>query len=94
MYSQILSSYNATKTLPQSITVNPWTVISNTSTVFITTEQIKNASETVKSYVDTNHTLPSTVTVSGIQITMPQFLKLVAKSVINIENYLNASAIL
>ena len=94
MYSQILSSYNATKTLPQSITVNPWTVISNTSTVFITTEQIKNASETVKSYVDTNHTLPSTVTISGTQVSMPQFLKLAAKSIINIENYLNISVIL
>ncbi len=94
MYSQILSSYNATKTLPQSITVNPWTVISNTSTVFITTDQIKNASETVKSYVDTNHALPNTVTIAGLQITMSQFLKLAAKSIINIENYFNTSVIL
>ena len=94
LYSQIISSYNATKTLPQSITVNPWAVISNTSTVFITNDQVKNASEAVKSYVDANHALPSTVTVAGIQITIPQFLKLAAKSVINIENYLNASVIL
>ena len=62
--------------------------------MFITTDQIKNASQTVKSYVDTNHTLPGSVTISGTVVSMPQFLKLLAKSVINIENYLNASVIL
>ena len=91
MYSQILSSYNATSTLPQFCTVTPWSVISNNNTVFITTDQIKNASQTVKSYVETNHALPSSVTISGRQITMPQFLKISVKAVINIENYLNTS---
>jgi parallel beta-helix repeat protein len=94
MYSQILSSYNATITLPEFITVTPWSVVSNSSTVFITTDQIKNASQTVKSYVDTNHTLPSSVTISGTVVSMPQFLKLSAKAIINIENYLNTSIIL
>ncbi|MCC7551638.1 MAG: right-handed parallel beta-helix repeat-containing protein [Methanobacterium sp.] len=94
MYSQIINSHDATNTLPQFITVNPWMVISNTSTVFITTDQIKNASETVKSYVDTNYTLPNTVTVAGIQVTTSQFLNLLVRSVINIENYLNTSIIL
>jgi parallel beta-helix repeat protein len=94
MYSQILSSQNATGTLPEFITVTPWSIISNSSTVFITTDQMKNASETVKSYVDTNHTLPSNVTISGTVVSMPQFLKLTAKAIINIESYLNTSIIL
>ncbi len=94
MYSQILNSCNATSYLPQFITVTPWTVISNTSTVFITTDQMKNASETVKTYIDTNHALPSNVDISGTQVSMPQFLKLLVNSVINIENYLNTSVIL
>lgn len=94
MYSQILSSYNATSTLAEFITVNPWSTVSNSSTIFITTDQIKNASETVKSYIDTNHTLPSSVNISGNDISMPQFLKLAAKSIINIQNYLNISIIL
>ncbi len=94
MYSQILSSYNATSTLPEFITVTPWSIVSNSSTVFITTDQIKNASQTVKSYVDTNHTLPSNVTISRTAVTMPQFLKLTAKAIINIESYLNTSIIL
>jgi parallel beta-helix repeat protein len=94
MYSQILSSYNSTNTLPEFITVDPWSVVSNSSTIFVTTDQIKNASESLKSYVETNHTLPSSVTISGRQITMPQFLKLSVNSVINIESYLNTSIIL
>ncbi|MGC9517427.1 MAG: pseudomurein-binding repeat-containing protein [Methanomicrobiales archaeon] len=94
MYSQILSSHNTTSTLPEFITVTPWAIVSNTSTVFITTDQIKNVSETVKSYVDTNHTLPSSVTISETVISMPQFLNLLSKAVINIESYLNTSIIL
>ncbi len=94
MYSQILGSYNATSTLPEFITVTPWSIVSNPSTMFITTDQIKNASQTVKSYVDTNHTLPSGVTISGTAVTVPQFLKLTAKAIINIESYLNTSIIL
>lgn len=94
MYSQILGSYNATSSLAESIVINPWTTVSNSSTVFITTDQIINASQGLKAYVESNHTLPTNMTVAGRQITVPQFLKLAAKSVINIENYLYTSVIL
>lgn len=94
MYSQILSSYNRTGTLPQQISVTPWTVISNTSTKLITTDQVKTVSQTVKTYVDANHALPSSVTILGTQVTMPQFLKLLSKTVINIENYFDVSVTL
>lgn len=69
-------------------------IISNTSTKLITTDQVKTASQTVKTYVDTNHALPAYVTISGTQVTMPQFLKLLSKTIINIENYFDASVTL
>ena len=94
MYSQILSSYNTTTALPEFVMVDPWTVVSNSKTVFVTTVDIKNASETLKQYVETNHQIPSSVNVAGRQITVPQFLKLSTNSVINVENYLNTSIIL
>lgn len=94
MFSQILNSNNATNTIPKSITITPWVTVSNSSTVLFTFDQIKSAAETVKSYVDTNHQLPNNVTISGRQVTMPQFLKLSAISTINIENYLKTSVIL
>jgi len=94
IYSQILSSQNATNCTPQLIIVNPWSVVSNNSTVFITTEQMKTAAGDVKSYIEINHQLPDNVTISGNQITMPQFLNLLVKSTINIENYMKTSVIL
>ncbi len=94
MFSQILNSNNATDTLPQSITINPWNTVTNQNTIFLSLNQIRTAAETIKAYVDNNHQLPNTITISGHQITMPQFLKLSAQSVLNIGNYLNTSVIL
>lgn len=94
LYSQILSSHNATDALPKFVTINPWTMVSNSSTVFFTVDQIKTAAKTVKSYVDNNHQLPNSVNISGRTITMPQFLSLSVDSFINIENYLDTSVTL
>lgn len=94
MLSQILNSNNATDTMPQSITIPSWSTVSNANTKFFTLDQIKTSAETVKDYVDTNHQLPTNITINNTQVTMPQFLKLTAKSVINIENYLKTSVIL
>jgi parallel beta-helix repeat protein len=94
MFSQILNSNNATDTLPQSITINPWNTVTNPNTIFFSLNQIKTAAETIKTYIDNNHQLPNTITISGNQITMTQFLKLSAQSVLNIGNYLNTSVIL
>jgi len=95
MFSQIITSYKAHNyTLPDMINVRPWAVVSNANTKFITIDQLKNASKTVKSYIETNHALPSTVTISGTQVTMPQFLKLLATAVTNINGKLNATIVL
>ncbi len=94
MFSKILNSNNATGTMPQSITIQSWATISNANSKLFTIDQIKTAAETVKNYVDTNHQLPANITINGQLVTMPQFLKLTAQSVLNIENYLNTSVIL
>ena len=94
LLSQILNSNNATNSLPLSITITPWATVSNSITVFITTDQLKTAAETVKAYVDANHQLPANVTIAGRTVSMPQFLKLSAEAVVNIENYLKNSLVL
>lgn len=50
-FAQILKSYSVAKVLPNFITIQPWTVVSNNSTVFITMDQIKNAADTAQSYI-------------------------------------------
>ncbi|MCE7698661.1 MAG: Ig-like domain-containing protein [Methanobacterium paludis] len=93
--SQILSSYDSFNgTVPDYITVNPWTVVSNLNTVFIGMDQVNSASGTVKFYVETNHQLPDYVTVSGKQVTMPQFLQLLTTTMLNRESNLNTSIVL
>ncbi|MCE7698659.1 MAG: Ig-like domain-containing protein [Methanobacterium paludis] len=95
MNSQILSSYGSFNgTLPDYITLNPWTVVSNLNMVFIGMDQVNNASGTVKSYVETNHQLPNCVTISGKQVTMPQFLQLLTTALLNRESNLNTSIVL
>ncbi len=89
IFSQVLNSYRTTGVLPDFVTMNKWTVISNTNTVFFSLDQIKNATSTVKSYVETNHGLPSYVTIASKQVTMAQFLKLETAAVLNIKGNLN-----
>jgi len=48
----------------------------------------------VKTYTKTNNQLPSIITISGIQVTMAQFLKLSVKTVLNIDNELNTTVTL
>jgi Predicted double-glycine peptidase len=91
MYSQLLSYYNKTGYLPANITVHPWSIISNSNTAFFAYDQINNASATVKSYVETNHALPGSVTISGKQVSMPQFLKLSTETLLYIQGTLCTS---
>jgi glutamine amidotransferase-like uncharacterized protein len=58
---------------------------STTSTTF-TMSQINTAAKTVKSYIETNNKMPSYVTISGKQVTMSQFLKLITSDLINVNS--------
>jgi len=60
--------------------------VSAASTTNITVDNVINASGIVKSYVETNHKLPDSVNVSGNQVNMPQFLKLLTTAVLNINS--------
>ncbi|MDZ4172269.1 MAG: hypothetical protein CVV28_11100 [Methanobacteriales archaeon HGW-Methanobacteriales-1] len=91
MYSQLLSYHNSTKYLPQNVTVNTWSAMSNNNTAFFTADQVNAAASTVKSYIEANHTLPSSVTISGKQITMPQYLKLATDALLNMGGILCTS---
>lgn len=93
MYSQILESYRITGVLPDYITVNPWINVSNPTTRFFNESQIINASSRVKTFIETNNALPNYVTISGIQVSMPSFLKLSDMVTMNINANLDTSLI-
>lgn len=65
--------------------------VSAANSTNVTTNQVVNASSVVKSYVETNHTLPNTVNISGKQVNMQQFLELSTTAVTNINNKSNAT---
>ena len=67
--------------LPANVTVKPWDKFSRS--------QVASAATSVKNYVDTNHKLPSYVTINGIQVGMPSFLLILTTTIYNIENGIN-----
>ena len=75
--------YNSTTSAQGSSTSN-----NDSSTVIteFTLTQIQNASASVKSYIETNHKLPNYVTIGTSQITMSQFLQLLATSLLQINS--------
>ena len=92
MYSRILSYYDNNNVLVKSATIKPWASVINqtsgnkTSEDGFTLAQISAAAGVVKSYVEANKKLPSTVKINGIQVTMPQFLQLLNTGLIQIYN--------
>lgn len=57
----------------------------------VTTEQVTNTSPVVKSYMETNHTLPSGVDVGENPVSRSQYLQLSTITVLNINNDSNAT---
>ena len=81
-YCAILDNYNTSGSLPGSVGVNQWRV---------TVGDAIGVAEYVKNYVEINHKLPSSVTVNGLGISMPAFLKILTDSVVQIHaNQLNS----
>ena len=95
LFASLLNSYKSTNgTLPYYITVTPWSTILNSSTVFLSMDEINDALHILKSNIDSNHVLPDVITVAGKQITLPQFLQLSTAALLNIESSLNTSIVL
>ena len=80
-YSNILATYNTSKTLPNTIPIKPWASISDPT---FTNQQVMDAAVQLKTYVDTNKQLPSSVSVAGKDVSMYTFLYLLTTVVQNI----------
>ena len=66
---------------------NLYTNQSSTNTqIKFTMDQIKNAALSIKSFIDANHRLPNYVTIATKQVTMPDMLRLMTASVLQLKS--------
>ncbi|OPY23012.1 MAG: Transglutaminase-like superfamily protein [Methanobacterium sp. PtaU1.Bin242] len=65
-----------------------------TTQVSFSSSQINSASSNVKSFIESNNRLPDYVTVSGVQVSMPQFLQLLTDNLLNLGSGLKTSVVL
>ncbi len=85
MYSKILNFYNITKYQPNFAEMKSWYYFSSPTLATFTIDQIADAASSVKSYVESNKKLPSTVTINGIEISTSQFLELLMTATLQIK---------
>lgn len=64
-----------------------------TTTASVTSAQLYDAASSVKTFVDNNHRLPNFVTISGQQITIPQFLQLLTEGLLNLNGQNNTLSV-
>ncbi len=86
MYSMILDYYNTSGNKAHFAVMQPWTTIYHPAQVTFTVDQIKASATTVRNYVEANGSLPGSVLVGSTQVTMSQFLELLATATIQINN--------
>ena len=86
MYSDILDSYIKTGVLPSNGGMIPWKILSNPNAGPYTNEQVVAAAKTVKNYIDTNHKLPSTVTINGKSVSIYTYFYLATTVVQNLNS--------
>ncbi len=70
------------------------TVSSSPTTKSFTISQINTAAKSVKTYIETNKKMPSSITISGTTVTMAQFLKLLTSDLINVNSGSKSSIVL
>jgi hypothetical protein len=73
------------------LNISDVSAVSATNNTTFTIDQVSTASGTVQSYVETNHKLPSNVTMAGTTVSMSQYLKLSTTALLNINGSLNTS---
>ncbi|EKF87111.1 PKD domain-containing protein [Methanobacterium formicicum DSM 3637] len=95
LYSRVLSLYGANGVLPAVVTVKSWSSdnipISEPVVVSVTVNEILDAANTVKAYIEANKSLPNTVTVGGHVLNMAQFLYLATSATVALNNGQNTS---
>lgn len=77
--------------MPEKISINNWTTVTSSNTKFFTEDQIIDAAQRVKNYIEVNKVLPAYVTISGTNVNMQQFLQLSTEVVLNAEGRLCTS---
>ncbi|HOI71787.1 MAG TPA: pseudomurein-binding repeat-containing protein [Methanobacterium sp.] len=88
-YSKIVVFYKTNNRLPNFVAVAPWKMPNggetNTPvTNSVDTNSVVKSSDTVKNYIESKKTVPSTITVTDKNVTSEQYLYLLTKSVTNI----------
>lgn len=74
-YGLINSSFNGTST-----------VSSEAYPITFALSELEDAASRVKAFIETNHRLPAYVEISGTAVNMPEFLQMLIKSIININD--------
>ncbi|MBI4813654.1 MAG: hypothetical protein HY802_04925, partial [Methanobacterium sp.] len=90
LFTRILTIYNSTGSLPQSIAVKSWSTsnipILYTPPVTFTPSQIAIASLELKNIIETTKTIPNTLTINGITIYTAQYLHLAVQATAQLKN--------
>ncbi|MGP8024151.1 MAG: pseudomurein-binding repeat-containing protein [Methanobacterium sp.] len=89
--STIINNTNTNSNTPNKNLASGSPNTTSTSKTTFTLNQINNASASINSFVNTNHRLPNYVTISNVDVTMPQFLQLVTQDLINTNSGSKAS---
>lgn len=87
--------FNQSSSTGSTSTSTPTTTTTTTTTSSKTTKytlaDIINAAGRVKAYIETNHALPKYVQMGSVQVTMPQFLRLLTTGVLQLKNGVTTS---
>ena len=84
MYSKILDVYHNTRSLPQTVDVKPWKILSDPNARSYTNQQVITTANWLKNYIETNHQLPTTVPIDGTNINIYTFYYLLTTTVQNL----------
>jgi hypothetical protein len=82
----ILDYYNTSGKLAGWAAMKPWSVVTRLPIASLNQNEILNASASVRNYIETNHRLPDSVTISSIEVSMPQFLELLTRVLLQINS--------
>ncbi|MCC7563448.1 MAG: hypothetical protein KO275_02960 [Methanobacterium sp.] len=86
-FNQSTSTNTTSTTTPTTTT----TTTTSSKTTKYTLADIINAAGRVKTYIETNHALPKYVQMGSVQVTMPQFLRLLTTGVLQLKNGVTTS---
>ena len=97
LFSRVVAFYGNEKYLPNYAVMKPWNSIASTtsnSQPTCTIADIIGAAGRVKSYVETNKVLPNYVQIGSLQVSMPQFLRLLATCVLQVKDGVSTPIVL